>query len=75
MNNHQIIEEEIEFEKERQELDEFVDKIRKSTKKPDLKPPITDDHGFFEYPDNLEPRITESGDLIDDSNPFDDDYS
>jgi len=33
-----------------------------------------DEHASFEFPDNLEPQLTESGDLKDDSNPSDDDY-
>jgi len=72
MNNDELNEEEeIEYEQLSQEFNDYIEKSMKNKKIPDFKPPVTDDHGFFEYPDNLEPQLTESGDLIDDSNPFD----
>lgn len=41
-------------------------------KKEEFKMPITDDHRFFEYPDDLSEQLTESGDLEDEDNPYED---
>jgi hypothetical protein len=73
MNNNELNEEEeIEYEKLSQELDDYIEKSIKNKKIPNFKPVTDVPRGFFEYPDNIEPYITESGDLMDDSNPFDD---
>lgn len=65
-------EEEIEFEKLSQEFDEFCEKPMKNKKIHEFKQPVTDDHGFFERLDDIPVILTESGDLVDDSNPWDD---
>ena len=44
----------------------------KNKKIHEFKQPVTDDHGFFERLDDIPVILTESGDLVDDSNPWDD---
>ena len=67
----ELSEEEIEYEKLSQEFDKFCEKSMKNQKIHEFKPAVTDDHGFFERSDDISATLTESGDLVDDSNPWD----